>query len=71
MKKSRLYYITIKTEFWSWLALNSFLKINSRERKVVPVLANANAPTATNLVFPIPSSEVTRSGGKIKQNAGY
>ncbi|MEA5460128.1 RagB/SusD family nutrient uptake outer membrane protein [Arcicella sp. LKC2W] len=44
---------------------------NARERKVVPVLANANAPTATNLAFPLPTSEVARSGGKIKQNAGY
>lgn len=43
----------------------------AREKKVVPILNSGNAPSATNLAFPLPTSEVTRSGGKLKQNAGY
>jgi hypothetical protein len=43
----------------------------AREKKVVPILNSGNAPSATNLAFPLPTSEVTRSGGKLKQNTGY
>jgi starch-binding outer membrane protein, SusD/RagB family len=43
----------------------------AREKKVVPILSTGANPTATNLAFPIPFDEITKSGGKIKQNAGY
>jgi starch-binding outer membrane protein, SusD/RagB family len=43
----------------------------AREKKVVPILSGGSNPTAKNLAFPLPQSEVTRSGGKIKQNDGY
>lgn len=43
----------------------------AREKKVVPILSTGANPTATNNAFPIPFAEVTKSGGKIKQNDGY
>jgi starch-binding outer membrane protein, SusD/RagB family len=43
----------------------------AREKKVVPILATGAAPAAKNLAFPIPGSEITRSGGNIKQNDGF
>lgn len=43
----------------------------AREKKVVPILNSGTNPTAKHLAFPIPQSEVTRSGGKIKQNDGF
>ena len=46
-------------------------KFHAREKVLVPVLGNAAAPAAKNLAFPLPSTEIDRSGGKLKQNAGY
>ena len=42
-----------------------------REAKLVTVLQQAQAPTAKNYAFPIPSTEVERSNGNLKQNTGY
>jgi len=43
----------------------------AREKKVVPILSTGSAPSDKNLAWPIPSVEVTKSNGKIVQNAGY
>jgi hypothetical protein len=43
----------------------------AREKKVVPILSTGSTPTEKNLAWPIPSIEVTKSGGKIIQNSGY
>ncbi len=43
----------------------------AREKKVVPILSSGTNPTAKHLAFPIPGSEITRSGGKLKQNDGF
>ncbi len=43
----------------------------AREGKLIPVLSSAGVPADKNLQYPIPSTEVDRSGGKIKQNTGY
>lgn len=42
----------------------------AREKKVVPILSTGSAPSDKNLAWPIPSVEVTKSNGKIVQNAG-
>lgn len=42
-----------------------------RESKLISVLGTAAVPSDKNLQYPIPSTEVDRSGGKIKQNSGY
>jgi starch-binding outer membrane protein, SusD/RagB family len=46
-------------------------KFHAREKVLVPVMANAAIPAAKNLMYPLPNSEIDRSGGKLKQNAGY
>jgi starch-binding outer membrane protein, SusD/RagB family len=46
-------------------------KFHAREKVLVPVMANAAAPAAKNLAYPLPSTEIDRSGGKLKQNSGY
>jgi starch-binding outer membrane protein, SusD/RagB family len=43
----------------------------AREKKVVPILNSGTNPTAKNLQYPLPTSEITRSQGKLKQNEGY
>jgi starch-binding outer membrane protein, SusD/RagB family len=43
----------------------------SREGKLIPVLSTGNAPADINLMYPLPATEVDRSGGNLKQNAGY
>jgi starch-binding outer membrane protein, SusD/RagB family len=43
----------------------------AREKKVVPILSTGSTPTEKNLAWPIPSIEVTKSNGNIKQNTGY
>jgi starch-binding outer membrane protein, SusD/RagB family len=43
----------------------------AREKKLIPILNNAAAPAAKNLAYPLPTSEITKSGGKLKQNDGY
>jgi starch-binding outer membrane protein, SusD/RagB family len=43
----------------------------AREKKVVPILSTGALPTDKNLSWPLPTSEVTRSGGKLVQNSGY
>ena len=43
----------------------------TREKKVVPILNGGGLPSSKNMAFPIPSSEVTRSNGNIKQNDGF
>ncbi|MES2794376.1 MAG: RagB/SusD family nutrient uptake outer membrane protein [Bacteroidota bacterium] len=46
-------------------------KFHAREKVLVPVMANAAAPSAKNLMYPLPTSEIDRSGGKLKQNSGF
>jgi starch-binding outer membrane protein, SusD/RagB family len=43
----------------------------ARESKLVTVLGQAQAATAKNYAFPIPSTEIAKSNGTLKQNAGY
>lgn len=42
-----------------------------REAKLIPVLLQAQSPTAKNYAFPIPATEISRASGKLKQNDGY
>ncbi len=42
-----------------------------RESKMVAIYAQAKVPTATNYAFPIPSTEIAKSNGVLKQNPGY
>lgn len=43
----------------------------AREKKVVPILSSGVNPSAKHLAYPLPGSEITRSGGKLKQNDGF
>jgi starch-binding outer membrane protein, SusD/RagB family len=43
----------------------------AREKKLIPILNSGGNPTAKNLAYPLPTTEITRSGGKIVQNDGY
>ena len=42
-----------------------------RESKLVTIYGQAKVPTATNYAFPIPSTEIAKSNGVLKQNPGY
>ncbi len=42
-----------------------------RESKLVTIYSQAKVPTATNYAFPIPSTEIAKSNGVLKQNPGY
>jgi hypothetical protein len=46
-------------------------KYIGREKQLVTVMNSASAPAEKNLAYPLPSTEIDRSGGKLKQNAGY
>ncbi len=55
-----------------WGTLPTVMKnYHARESKLIPVLGTAIAPSDKNLAYPLPSTEIDRSGGKLKQNAGY
>jgi starch-binding outer membrane protein, SusD/RagB family len=43
----------------------------AREGKLIPVLSSGTAPSDKHLMYPLPSTEIDRSGGKLKQNTGY
>lgn len=43
----------------------------SRESKLVSVLTTALQPADKNVAYPLPSTEIDRSGGKLKQNSGF
>lgn len=43
----------------------------SRESKLIPVLTTALQPADKNVAYPLPSTEIDRSGGKLKQNSGF
>jgi starch-binding outer membrane protein, SusD/RagB family len=43
----------------------------AREKKLVPILSTGALPADKNLAWPLPTSEITRSGGKLVQNSGY
>ncbi|MFY7912564.1 MAG: RagB/SusD family nutrient uptake outer membrane protein [Emticicia sp.] len=43
----------------------------SRESKLVSVLTTALQPSDKNVAYPLPSTEIDRSGGKLKQNSGF
>jgi tetratricopeptide (TPR) repeat protein len=42
-----------------------------REKKVVNIMNSATTPSSKNYAFPIPTSEIDRSGGALTQNTGY
>lgn len=48
--------------------MNEYL---SREAKLVTALGVAQTVTAKHYAFPIPSAEIAKSNGTLKQNAGY
>lgn len=55
-----------------WTVLETVMpEYIARESKAVTVLGQAQPVTAKHYAFPIPTTEVIRSGGNIKQNPGY
>ena len=48
--------------------LNAYI---AREKGVVSVMSNASPVEDKHVAFPIPDSEIARSGGNLKQNSGY
>lgn len=48
--------------------LNAYV---AREKGVVTVMSNASPVEDKHVAFPLPDSEIARSGGNIKQNSGY
>lgn len=55
-----------------WGALETVIsEYSKREAKLVSVLSQAKAPTTTNYALPIPSIEISKSSGTLKQNSGY
>jgi starch-binding outer membrane protein, SusD/RagB family len=43
----------------------------ARESKLIPVLSTGIVPSEKNMQYPLPTTEIDRSGGKLKQNTGY
>ena len=55
-----------------WGVLETVIsEYSKREAKLVSVLSQAKAPTSTNYALPIPSIEISKSSGSLKQNSGY
>jgi hypothetical protein len=55
-----------------WGVLETVIsEYSKREAKLVSVLSQAKAPTSTNYALPIPSIEISKSSGTLKQNSGY
>lgn len=55
-----------------WGTLPTVIKsYQSRENKLIPVLSTALQASDKNNAFPLPSTEIDRSGGKLKQNSGF
>jgi len=43
----------------------------AREKKLVNIMNSSATPSAKHYAFPIPTSEIDRSNGALKQNDGY
>jgi hypothetical protein len=48
--------------------LNAYI---AREKKVVTIMNNASPVEDKHIAYPLPETEIARSGGKLKQNTGY
>jgi hypothetical protein len=48
--------------------LNAYV---AREKRVVTIMNNASPVEDKHVAYPLPETEIARSGGKLKQNAGY
>jgi hypothetical protein len=48
--------------------LNAYV---AREKGVLTIMNNASPVEDKHVAYPIPETEIARSGGKLKQNAGY
>lgn len=55
---------------WGNYAQDMISYIN-RESKLISFFASGEKPTEKNIAYPLPSSEIDRSGGALKQNPGF